>query len=117
MVLVGVRLEDWKYVGGPDAAPSWPIEEKMLGVLCEEPALCTLSWLKARVEEAVEAAARGDVRASDCHLEARMRLEAVEAARRVRDAMVRVDERPAVLRWSCTFKQLAEEHLNERLIT
>jgi hypothetical protein len=91
-VLVGVRLEAWKYVGVPDEEPSCPPEEKMVGVPCEEPALCTLSWLKARTEEAVVAATRGDVRAGSGPLAVRMRPEAVEAARRVRDAILWDDE-------------------------
>lgn len=63
----------------------------MLGVFCEEDADCELSWEKARTEEELSVTASGDILERACGLEARIKPEAVEAARRVCDAIVGVD--------------------------
>jgi hypothetical protein len=78
-VLAGGRLLVWKYVFGP------PDEEKRLLVFW--PAACELSWLKARTEERLRAGAE-----VNCGLHVRIRPEQVEAARRVRKAIVKVDK-------------------------
>jgi hypothetical protein len=98
MVFVGVRLGDWKYVGGPDEELSWPSEEKILGAFCDG-AQCELSWLKARADEMLQAAARGNAWAVNRCLGARTRPEAVEANERVRDAIVRVGGKQQLSGW------------------
>jgi hypothetical protein len=83
-VFVGVRLCDEKYEGGPEWA--FPKEEKTLAGFVAE---CALSCVKLRTEELVRAAATGDVLDVASGLEARIKVEVVVAASRVRDAIVR----------------------------
>lgn len=90
MVLVGSRCRELKYVGGPPLEFSWPIEEKMLGVLGLEEADCVFSCVNVRVEEA-ESTASGDILEVARGRAVRIKPEAVEAARRVRDAIMEVD--------------------------
>lgn len=82
-MFVGRRLCEEKYDGGPDC--DWPKEEKTLAGLVAD---SDLSWVKLRAEEMLKAAANGDVLETANDRELRSRLEAVEAARRVRDAIV-----------------------------
>ena len=75
---------DEKYEGGPDGA--FPKEEKTLAGFVAE---CALSCVKLRTEKLVRAVATGDVLDVANGLEVRINVEAVVAASRVRDAIVR----------------------------
>lgn len=89
-MFAGVRLCDWKYDGGPLCEFSWPREEKIFCGLGLE-AECEFSWVKVRTAELLSAGARGDILVASCGREQRIKVEAVEAASRVRDAIVSVD--------------------------
>jgi hypothetical protein len=88
MVFVGVRLCDEKYAGGPPAC-AFPRLEK---TLAEFVAACELSCVKLRAEHVVKAAASGDILEVARGRELRSSVEAVVAASRVRDAIVRVGD-------------------------
>jgi hypothetical protein len=85
MVLVGRRLCEEKYVGGPDEPP--PNEEKTLAGFVAE---CELFCVKVRAAGIVKAAASGDIFGAANGREFRSNVEAVLAAILVRDAIVRV---------------------------
>lgn len=91
MVFVGRRLCDEKYEGGPAWELSWPREEKMLDGF-EAEADCELSCVKLRAHGVVKAAASGAILEPASGREFWSSLEAVEATRRVRDAIVRFGE-------------------------
>lgn len=86
MVLVGRRLCDEKYDGGPVCELSWPREKGL------EDADCDVNWVKLREGDVDQAAARGDILEVASGREFWSILEAVEATRRLRDAIVRVGE-------------------------
>lgn len=85
MVLVGRRLcDEEKYEGGPDAALSWPNEEKTLvGFVAD----CELRCELLRAGHVARAAASGDILEFASGRECRINVEAVVAVSRVRDAM------------------------------
>jgi len=84
-VLVGRRLCDAKYDGGPVCEFSCPSEPKTLPVL----AACALSCEKLRTVVVAKAAARGIERDVASNLEVLSKPEPLEASSRVRDDMVR----------------------------
>jgi len=87
-VLVGSRLCDPKYEGGPAWEFSCP-RLKMLAGLDDE-ADCEFSCEKCRVEVACRTAASGAVREANGR-DPRSKLEAAEATSLLRDAIVEVE--------------------------
>lgn len=83
MVLVGRRLCDEKYDGGPCCGELPP---KTLVGFAE--ADCELIWVKARADDEVRAAARGGIRELASGREFRSRPAPVVAMGRMRDAIV-----------------------------
>jgi hypothetical protein len=88
MVFVGVRLCDEKYAGGPPDCAFPKLEKTLVGFV----AACELSCVKLRAEHVVKTAASGDILEVASGRELRSSVEAVVAASRVRDAIVRVGD-------------------------
>jgi hypothetical protein len=88
MVFAGVRLCDEKYAGGPPDCAFPKLEKTLAGFV----AACELSCVKLRAGNVVKAAAGGHILEAASGRELRSSVEAVEAvvaASRVRDAIVR----------------------------
>lgn len=85
MVFVGSLLGDEKYDGGPVWELSCPRENGL------EDADCDVNWVKLREGEVDQAAASGDIFEVASGREFWSILDAVEATRRLRDAIVSVE--------------------------